>query len=144
MNKVFYAKKTLTFREADPAGIMFFGNVFAFAHDAFEEFIVAAGYAHNEWFGKFEYIIPIRQTEANFLSPFLPGQTYQIAVSVAKLGETSFQMKYVFSKENKTHAIVTMVHAVAHRENLTKMPVPVVIRQRLQPYLEATEKSPIV
>lgn len=144
MNKVFYTNKTLTFREADPAGIMFFGNVFAFAHDAFEEFIVAAGYGYNEWFGKFEFIIPIRHTEANYLSPFLPGQTYQIAVSVAKLGETSFQMKYVFSKENKTHAVVTMVHAVANRKTLQKMPVPELIRNRLKPYLETTEKSPIV
>lgn len=60
MNKVFRTKKTLTFREADPAGIMFFGNVFAIAHDAFEEFIVAAGYTYQEWFGQTDYLIPIR------------------------------------------------------------------------------------
>lgn len=136
MNKVFYTQKTLTFRDADPAGIMFFGNIFGLAHDVYEEFIVAAGYAYTEWFGKHDFIIPIRQTEAQFLAPFYPGQTYNVAVVVGKLGQTSFQMKYVFSKGEKSHAIVTMVHTVADRKTFQKMPVPDLIRERLAPYLE--------
>lgn len=141
MNQVFYTKKTLTFREADPAGIMFFGNIFAFAHDAFEEFIVAAGYSYTEWFRQQDHIIPIRHTDANYLAPFFPGQTYQVAVSVAKIGETSFQMKYIFSQNNKNHAIVTMTHAVADKKTMKKTPLPATIRDRLQPYMETTSQG---
>lgn len=139
MNQVFHAKKTLTFREADPAGIMFFGNIFAFAHDAFEEFIVSAGYTYQEWFGQQELIIPIRHTEANYLAPFFPGQTYDIAVTVARLGDTSFQMKYNFSKDGKSHAVVTMVHSVAHKATMQKAALPALIRSRLEPYVEAPQ-----
>jgi acyl-CoA thioester hydrolase/1,4-dihydroxy-2-naphthoyl-CoA hydrolase len=141
MNQVFLTKKTLTFKEADPAGIMFFGNIFGIAHDAFEEFIVAAGYSYREWFGQTEHIIPIRHTDANYLAPFFPGQTYQIAVTVAKIGETSFQMKYVFSQDNRNHAIVTMTHAVANKKTMQKAPLPEVIRARLQPYVETTSQG---
>ncbi|MEN0058787.1 MAG: hypothetical protein AAGB31_08125 [Bdellovibrio sp.] len=67
MNQIFRTKKTLTFKEADPAGIMFFGNIFGFAHDAFEEFIVAAGYSHREWFKQKDFLIPIRHTASDYL-----------------------------------------------------------------------------
>lgn len=138
MNKVFRTKKTITFREADPAGIMFFGNIFAFAHDAFEEFIVAAGYTWKEWFGSREYIIPLRHTESNFLAPFEPGETYDVTVSVASFGETSFKMKYVYTKGDRTHAIVTMVHSVLDGKSKQKTALPAVMKSRLEPYLEST------
>lgn len=138
MNKVFRTKKTITFREADPAGIMFFGNIFAFAHDAFEEFIVDTGYTWQEWFGSRDYMIPLRHTESNFLAPFSPGETYDIAVTVASFGETSFKMKYIFCQGDRTHAIVTMVHAVLNSANKQKISLPTLMKARLEPYLEST------
>ncbi len=141
MKQIFRTQKTLTFKEADPAGIMFFGNIFGIAHDAFEEFIVAAGYTYTEWFGPKEYIIPIRHTDANYFSPFFPGKTYQIDITVGKIGESSFQMKYLFSHNGKKNAVVTMVHTVANKTTMQKMALPELIRTRLIPYLETPETS---
>ncbi len=115
---------------------MYFGNLFSFAHDAFEEFIVAAGYTYKEWFGTTEHLIPIRHAEADFLSPFFAGETYDVAVTVAQIRETSFQMKYVFSKNGKTHAEVRMVHAVLSLQTKQKTKIPPIMQQRLSPYLE--------
>lgn len=136
MNKVFRTKKTLTFKEADPAGIMFFGNIFGFAHDAFEQFIVEAGYTYHGWFGQRDVIIPIRHTEADFKSPFWPGQTYDITVTVASFGETSFKMHYLFTQNEKLHADVTMVHSVLDGKTHQKMTLPNEMKSRLEPYLE--------
>lgn len=137
MNQVFRTKKTLTFKEADPAGIMFFGNIFGISHDAFEEFIVAAGYTWSEWFKTQDYIIPIRHTEANYLAPFFPGQTYDLAVTVSKIGQTSFTMKYEFSKNSVSHAVVTMVHTVVDTKTKQKLALPQIMRTRLESYLAA-------
>ncbi|XGC81349.1 acyl-CoA thioesterase [Bdellovibrio bacteriovorus] len=136
MNQVFHTTKTITFRDSDPAGIMFFGNIFAFSHDAFEEFIVAAGYTYKEWFGQRDYLIPIRHTEADFLAPFFPGESYDVAATVASIGETSFKMKYVFSKKAKPHAIVSMVHAVVDGKTMQKTALPPTMKTRLEKYLE--------
>lgn len=135
--QVFMTKKTLTFREADPAGIMFFGNIFGFAHDAFEEFIVAAGYTWKEWFHNQDYLIPMRHTSADFLAPFRPGETYDVAVTVEAFRETSFKMKYVFSKDGRTHAVVGIVHAVLSSKTRAKTALPESMKSRLQKYLEA-------
>lgn len=143
MNQIFRTKKTLTFREADPVGIMFFGNIYGFAHDAFEEFIVSAGYKYEEWFKEKEYLIPIRHSESDFLAPLMPGQTYDITVAVSNFGETSFKMKYVFSQKDKNqkdkvHAVVSMVHAVVASKTMQKSPLPQLMKTRLQPYLETS------
>lgn len=100
----FRTRFTLKFRDADPAQIMYFGNLPSLAHDAFEEFIVHAGYQYREWFSPDHHVIPIRHMEADFLSPFRPGLTYEIDVTVAQIRDTSFQMKYVFHREEKSTA----------------------------------------
>jgi acyl-CoA thioesterase FadM len=140
-SQIFRTHKTITFREADPAGIMFFGNIFAFAHDAFEEFIIEAGYSWKEWFQTADLMIPIRHTAGDFLAPFLPGETYDIAVTVASFGETSFKMKYIFSKGPKTHASVVMVHSVLDSKTKAKAKIPAAMKSRLEKYLNPEESQ---
>lgn len=139
MTRVFQTSKTLKFRECDPVGIMFFGNIFGIAHDAFEEFILAAGYTYNEWFKQKDHIIPIRHTEADFLNPFRAGETYDIQVTVASFGETSFKMKYHFSQNGKPHAVVHMVHAVLEYPSFKKSALPSVMKERLESFLESAQ-----
>lgn len=132
----FRSRFTLKFRDADPAQIMYFGNLFNFAHDAFEEFVVHAGYTYREWFSKDLHIIPIRHAEADFLAPLRPGLTYEIDVVVALMRETSFQMKYTFLHEGRVHGQVKMVHSVLDPKTMEKMPLPQTMRERLTPFLE--------
>jgi acyl-CoA thioester hydrolase/1,4-dihydroxy-2-naphthoyl-CoA hydrolase len=129
------------FREADPAGIGYFANVFSFAHDAFEDFIQATGFTWKEWFQTKDYIVPIRHTECNFLRPFLPGDTYQISVTVAKLGESSFQMKYQFAQGANAHAEVRMTHVFLDAKSKQKISVPDLVRNRLKVYLDAEAQA---
>lgn len=135
MSTAYHTKFTLKFRDADPAQIMYFGNLFSIAHDAFEEFIVAAGYKYHEWFSKTEHMIPIRHAEADFLAPFVPGFTYDIEMGVAEMRETSFTMKYTFRSRDKVHGTVLMVHAVLDPQTKQKMKIPAIMRSRLEKYL---------
>lgn len=141
MNTIFKTTKRVTFREADPAQIMFFGNIFGFAHDAFEEFIVHAGFTWDEWFRTKEFMVPIRHSEAEYLNPFIPGKIYDIAVTIEKIGTTSFTMRYQFSKGQKIHAIVQMTHVVLDQKTKEKMQIPELFIQRLNPYLLSTKAS---
>lgn len=136
MSLKFKTQTRIKFRDADPAQIMYFANVFSLAHDAFEEFIVTAGYRYEEWFSKNDHMIPIRHTEADFKAPFIPGQTYEVTTSVASLGTTSFKMKYTFSQGRHLHATVLMVHAVLDPKTHQKMALPEIMKTRLSPYLE--------
>lgn len=141
MNTIFKTTKRVTFREADPAQIMFFGNIYGFAHDAFEEFIVHAGFTWEEWFRTRDFMVPIRHSEAEYLSPFFPGKSYDIHVTVEKLGTTSFSMNYLFTHGAKTHAIVRMTHVVLDQKTKEKMPIPELFLNRLKPFLAPAKES---
>jgi acyl-CoA thioester hydrolase/1,4-dihydroxy-2-naphthoyl-CoA hydrolase len=134
--KVFKSNLTVKFREGDPAQIMFFGNVFSWAHDTFEQFIVDAGFQWKEWFNTTELMIPIRHAEADYEASFIPGQTYDVFATVKKLGNSSFTMNYVFKSASQVHAKVEMVHVVLDLKTKKPIAIPDLIRQRFTPYLE--------
>lgn len=135
-NMVFKTTRTLTFRDTDLAKIMFFGNIFDFTHDAFEQFVVASGLSWKEYFLNHDFAIPIRHAESDFRAPLLAGETYDIAVTVVQFGESSFKMKYVFSRDAKTHATVHLVHAVLDLKTKNKAPLPEMIKTHFRKYLE--------
>jgi acyl-CoA thioester hydrolase/1,4-dihydroxy-2-naphthoyl-CoA hydrolase len=132
----FITSVKIHFRDADPAGIMFFGNIFALAHDAFEEFIVASGLEWKKWFIKSEHFVPVRHAECEYLAPFIPGESYQIQVFVNSITTSTFKMEYVFSSEKGPHAVVKTAHTFADPEKKTKKEIPTEVRAILQSYIK--------
>lgn len=135
MNRIFRTQKTLTFREADPAQIMFFGNIFGWAHDTFELFLVDAGFTWKEYFGCREFFIPIRHTSADYFAPFFPGETYEIQASVSKLSSSSLTMSYVFSGPKGVCAKVVMIHTFVNPQSNQKTEMPQSFHQRFSAFL---------
>lgn len=133
--KSFTKEIQIQFRQADPAGILFFAEVFSLAHDCFESFVDTCGIGWKTWFQSHDHIAPIRHTDANFLKPFFAGEKYQIKTNVLKIGESSFQMLYVFSQKGQIHAQVTMVHAFLDMKTRQKTAVPPHLKEKLSPYL---------
>ncbi len=133
--KTYQRDLKILFRDADPAGIMYFAHLFSFAHDTFEAFIVEAGVPWNDWFRTNKHFVPIRHAEADYLSPFFPGETYQVNTQVESLSESTFCMRYTFSQKDKTHAVVKMAHTFVDPKSKQKAKIPVELRQRLEPYL---------
>jgi acyl-CoA thioester hydrolase/1,4-dihydroxy-2-naphthoyl-CoA hydrolase len=128
----------IRFREADPAGILFFGHVLSLAHDVFEDFIPATGLTWADYFQAKEHIAPIRHAEIDFLAPMRPGHPYEVSVTILKISDSSFQTKTVFSEGSKQHAVVKTVHTFLNSKSFQKIPVPEKFRQAFTPYLEAT------
>ena len=135
MNRIFKTQRTLTFREADPAQIMFFGNIFGWAHDTFELFIQDAGIPWKEYFQLQDYFIPIRHTSADFLAPFFPGKTYEVEACIEKISQSSFTMKYTFSSSQNICAKVVMIHTFVDPKTKEKTSIPEKFLQKMTPYL---------
>lgn len=131
------------FRDCDPAGILFFAQIFSLAHDCFEDFINQSGIGWKTWFEERKYLVPIRQTEAQYFRPLVAGQEYEVTADVKKIGETSFQMFYSFSDSKNTHAEVTMVHAFMDPTTLKKMAIPEEIKLKLQKMSSLSDQGEI-
>lgn len=132
---VYNTTQFISFRYADPARIMFHGNILEIVHDLFEKFIQEIGITWKEWFEPSDWACPIRHATVDYLAPFKAGETYNVTISVSKMSDTSFSVKYIFAQGERKHGKVIMVHAFVDRKNFQKMPIPLKYRKILEAYL---------
>ena len=99
------------FHDTDPAGIVFFANIFVYCHDAFEEMLRSIGLPLNELIRSKEQILPLGHAEADFRKPFRHGVLVTVRVVVGKLSERSLRLDYELRDEaGELLASCSMVH----------------------------------
>lgn len=128
---MFSIKKRVDFYDCDPAGILFFGRIFSFAHHAYELFLEELLPGVN-LFKHEKYLIPITHSEADYKSPFYPGEEVSIEIKVSQLKESSFELSYTFIKKDEICAIAKTVHVCVGKEDWKKSPLPEELKLKLQ------------
>jgi 1,4-dihydroxy-2-naphthoyl-CoA hydrolase len=99
------------FHETDPAGIVFFANVFVYCHEAFEEMLRALGMPLDQLIRSREQILPLGHAEADFKRPFRHGALVVVRVTVGRLGDRSLRLEYDLKDEQgEMLATAAMVH----------------------------------
>jgi acyl-CoA thioester hydrolase/1,4-dihydroxy-2-naphthoyl-CoA hydrolase len=135
MARALYTKTLqLRFRHADPAGLLFFGNVYKIAHDTYEDFIQDLGFEWQEWFDNKDCGVPIRHSSAEHLLPLEPSKVYKIEVWVERIGKSSFTLRYAFVDDQHLYCEVRLVHTFYNKALKTKMSIPSDIYDRLETY----------
>jgi len=130
----FHASVRIRFEHADPEGIMFFGNIYGIAHEVYEQFVEHLGFTYKDWFLNKTWGVPLRKSECLYSAPLLPGQTYDVKVTVPQISDSSFGTHYIFALNGKTHAEVTLAHVFVDRNARSKTAIPSEIRGRLETY----------
>ena len=133
----FAVRVPIRFRDADLAGISFFGRVYGFAHDAFEDFVQHLGFEWASWFNNENWGLPIRHSECDYLMPLFPSENYQIQVLVDRISKSSFTLRYVFTSLKRPEQVcceVKLVHTFYDKKARVKMSIPSDIHDRLETY----------
>jgi acyl-CoA thioester hydrolase/1,4-dihydroxy-2-naphthoyl-CoA hydrolase len=128
MRNIYTTYKRIEFADADPAGILFFGNIFRIAHSAFEEYLVKSG-NYNNYFNGQKCIFPLVHCESDFVNPVKPGETVNISCRCSRIGNSSFELEYEVLKENEDGsgiviARVRTVHAAVLKDLFKKTSIP--------------------
>lgn len=101
----------IDFFECDPAGVLFFGNIFRLAHKVYEEFFQDGNY--ERIFRNPHYAFPIVHTEADFYAPMKFGESYTAGLDFEPAGEKRYRVNISFyNKAGAEAARVSMVNAV--------------------------------
>lgn len=129
----FKAKVPIRFNQADPGGILFFGNVYPIAHDVYEDFVKALGFTWNEWFANPEWAVPIRHSSCEYFAPMFAGKMIDVEVKVERVGDSSFTLRYEF-KSDRPHCKVELVHTFIDKKTFGKRTMPSEIRGKLTAY----------
>ena len=113
-------KRKINFYDCDPAGILFYGNIFFFCHTAYEELVLTFDLKYEYWLSK-EFVVPIFTTEANYLKPLKRGDEINVEVSVTDLRKSSFELSYKCSNQSgDLCVIVKTVHVFLDKKTWQK------------------------
>lgn len=127
--------RRIRFQDADPAGIVFFGHVLGFCHEAYEELTRSEGLPIERLLaGGLGY--PLRHAEVDFLAPMRIGMLVRIHVVVGKLSERSFRIEYVVKEEAGLElAKASTAHVAVDRAQMRPVALPADLRAALQRHL---------
>ena len=120
---MFTVKKRINFYDCDPAGILFYANLFQISHSVYEEMINSFKLKESYWHNP-DFAVPIIKTNGEYLKPFKPGDEVKINVSVTLLKESSFELTYEWINSNQEIAATARtVHVFVDKKNWKKIPV---------------------
>ena len=131
----FEHRRRIHFHECDPAGIVYFGHVFTFCHEAYEE-LVRAGGQPIETLLTSPCVYPLRHVEADYTSPMKMGDLVTIQVTLGKVSERSFRVEFTLrSEQGAPLAKASHVHVCVDRKTMRPVALPEEVRALLLPHL---------
>lgn len=112
------------FADADPAGIAFFGRIFGFCHDAYEELMRERGAPLHELVAG-DVGLPLTNASAEFLRALPHGAELTVEVRVAELKAKAFTLEHtVVGPGGEPCARVKTVHVAVSRQAKRAVPLP--------------------
>lgn len=134
----FLYERRIRFQDTDPAGIVFFGHVLGFCHEAYEELLRAEGLPLERLLADGKIGYPLRHAEVDFLSPMRIGMMVKFEVAVGKIGGSSFRVEFKLRDQAGLElANAATVHVTVDRAAMKSAPLPADLRALLQRHLRA-------
>jgi 4-hydroxybenzoyl-CoA thioesterase len=123
----FSTRITVRFGETDPAGLVYYPNIFHYFHIALEEFFAArCGISYQKLLADERIGFPTVKAQTEFLAPFIYGDEVDVEISVSKIGTSSATFEYSARRatDQKLCARSTQVHVAMNLDTRRPLPIP--------------------
>ncbi|MCF8242679.1 MAG: acyl-CoA thioesterase [Melioribacteraceae bacterium] len=120
---MFSIKQRVNFFDADPAGIIFYANLFKFCHTAYEMFMKDLN-LEKDYFFDDEYVLPIIHAQADYKKTIKVNDELEIVVSVAEVRTSSFGLSYKLLVDDEIKASAKTVHVCVDKNEFFKSKLP--------------------
>ena len=126
----FRATIPVRFQDVDAAGVLFFGRIFDYCHQAYEELIGSFGVDRAHYFAGADYLVPIAHAEADYRSPIRLGERVIVTIDVIRVGRASVRLHYRVAgpAAEDLRAEVMTVHAFVDRATMRPISIPEPLR----------------
>jgi 4-hydroxybenzoyl-CoA thioesterase len=130
-------ERPIRFQDVDAAGLVFFPNYLAYAHEAMEALFEPLAGGYTRLILERRIGLPAVRVEAEFVAPMRFGELLAIEVSVARLGNRSLTLRFQFRRPDGTRVAETR-HTVVTTdlEALRSCPMPEDVRAICEQHLE--------
>ena len=107
---VFNYIRTVRFQDTDAAGVVYFANVLAMCHEAYEASLAASGINLKAFFSNSQVAIPIVSARVDFRRPMFCGDNLIIELKPHKSSDNEFEIAYkIFIGDGKDKPAATAI-----------------------------------
>ena len=131
--------RTIYFQDTDAAGVVYFANVLAICHEAYEESLAASSINLKLFFSSQDVAIPIVHASIDFIKPLFCGDKILIYLSPKYLTEHSFEIGYkvILAQTEKLSATAITKHVCIDKLSRSRKELPGEITQWLHQWSDA-------
>lgn len=90
----FTYNRTVRFQDTDAAGVVYFANVLAMCHEAYEASLAVSGINLRSFFNNSEAAIPLIHATVDFFRPMFCGDKLLIYLTPQQQDENQFEIAY--------------------------------------------------
>jgi len=113
------------FKDTDAAGVVYFANVLAICHEAYEASLAASGINLKQFFRGSTTAIPITHADVDFYRPMFCGDRISIQLEVQQLSSQEFSIDYRICNElEQVLSKATTKHICIDPNNRTRADLP--------------------
>ena len=130
---VFTTRITVNFGDTDPAGLVYFPNIFHYCHIAMERFFEeVCGVSYSELIKHRQLGFPTARIEGEFKAPLHYGDIIDVEIRVSDVGNKSLSLSYrVMNTEGNVCAEVAQVLVAMDLHAQATVSIPDSIRKSL-------------
>jgi 1,4-dihydroxy-2-naphthoyl-CoA hydrolase len=122
-------------RDTDAAGVLYFANLLALCHGAYEAALGDHGIDLRDFVTNPPIAIPIVQTSADFRRPIYCGDRLQIVLTATQQDDSGFVVDYkVFQDSDKILATAQTRHVAIDTQTRKRVALPAAIAAWLQTF----------
>jgi 1,4-dihydroxy-2-naphthoyl-CoA hydrolase len=135
---MYIAQNKVRMHDTDMAGILYFPRQFRFAHDALEDFVESESLSFQQVFHHENFVFVIVHAEADYMEPLRVGDHLEVHLTVERIGNSSFTVNYLIYRKSDQLLVGTAktVHVTLDGKSRTKIPIPEILRNKLQNHLK--------
>jgi 1,4-dihydroxy-2-naphthoyl-CoA hydrolase len=143
--------RTICFRDTDAAGVVYFANVLAICHEAYEASLAIAGIDLKTFFSKGAIATPIVHASVDFMRPMFCGDRLLIELWPQQTSDRSFAIDYKIFGAEASNALeprssqvlskATTKHVCIDPVARSKQDLPPEILQWLQRWFDRSTSS---
>jgi 1,4-dihydroxy-2-naphthoyl-CoA hydrolase len=124
--------RTVRFQDTDAAGVVYFANVLAICHEAYEASLGASGIHLKDFFTHPSVAFPIVHASVDFFRPMFCGDRLAVKLMPQQLSEDRFEVTYEVIVDEVIVAKTLTKHVCIDTSSRRKRELPDEIRNWLE------------
>ncbi len=123
----FSTRIRVRFGDVDPAGLVYYPNIFHYFHIGLEEFIeTTCGISYNRLIAEKQLGFPTVNSKAEFSTPLIYGDEVDLVVEVSSIGRSSATFEYTVKRasDGLVCASATQIHVCMSMETRRAVAIP--------------------